>query len=434
MCTASTNYAQCLHVCTVSADHTRVNVYVHSVYKLCTVFTDYTMALVYARYAHVHKLLMQTWCLYAYIRTRAYTRIHAYTYISDLERRFMPPSPPVSLEPHIWKEGSWPGPSTGVGARKALQSACRGTAESTRMRRACRHSQPRARACERARATGACALVPLCGHVLRPRVPHASRGRPPPPPFHALNRISCHCPGPRPSPRPLRPFDRRLPHPSGPADAAADTGPCPPPFAPVAFDPLPVSPIAHGALSRALHPAPPSAKFPGPFQVRLQPLVCVWGGGGEGLCVGGGGGIRGRPTVRGKSTYGGWPAQRVEEQGTWASQKHSEAGYGWPVDRGVWTAKTVKRSRQQPAHPQYANYWAPLTHKRHTMPHSAQPQHTDYWAPRTRKRHQQEHRPQRPTERSDPTQHAKGRTGDCPGPRKGTTTRRNVTQGARGCV
>ena len=53
----------------------------------------------------------------------------------------------------------------------------------------------------------------------------------------------------------------------------------------------------------------------------------------------------------------------------------------------------------------------------------------DPWAPRTRKRHQQEHRPQRPTERSDPTQHAKGRTGDCPGPRKGATTRRTVTQG-----
>ena len=48
---------------------------------------------------------------------------------------------------------------------------------------------------------------------------------------------------------------------------------------------------------------------------------------------------------------------------------------------------------------------------------------------RTRKRHPQEHRPQRPTERSDPTQHAKGRTGDCPGPRKGTTTRRTVTRG-----
>ena len=51
------------------------------------------------------------------------------------------------------------------------------------------------------------------------------------------------------------------------------------------------------------------------------------------------------------------------------------------------------------------------------------------WAPRTRKRHQQEHRPQRPTESSDPTQHARGRTGDRPGPRKGATTRRNVTRG-----
>ena len=87
--------------------------------------------------------------------------------------------------------------------------------------------------------------------------------------------------------------------------------------------------------------------------------------------------------------------------------------------------------RQQPAHPQYANYWAPLTRKRHTMPHSAQSQHANYWAPRTLKRHQQEHRPQRPTESSDPTQHAKGRTGDRPGPRKGATTRRNVTQGGR---
>ena len=43
----------------------------------------------------------------------------------------------------------------------------------------------------------------------------------------------------------------------------------------------------------------------------------------------------------------------------------------------------------------------------------------------------EEHRPQRPTESSDPTQHAKGRTGDRPGPRKGATTRRNVTQGGQ---
>ena len=144
--------------------------------------------------------------------------------------------------------------------------------------------------------------------------------------------------------------------------------------------------------------------------------------------------IRGRPAVRGKRTHGGQPGQRVEEQGTWASrtQKHSEAGYGRPVDRGTWTAKTVKQPRQQPAHPQCANYWAPLTRKQHTPPHSAQPRHTNYWAPRTRERHQQEHRPQRPTERSDPTQHAKGRAGDCPGPRRETATRRNVTQGGVG--
>ena len=70
--------------------------------------------------------------------------------------------------------------------------------------------------------------------------------------------------------------------------------------------------------------------------------------------------------------------------------------------------------------------------KRHIPPHPAQPRHTDHWAPRTRKRRQQEHRPQRPTERSDPTQHAKGRTGDCPGPRKETTTRRTVTRGGGG--
>ena len=104
---------------------------------------------------------------------------------------------------------------------------------------------------------------------------------------------------------------------------------------------------------------------------------------------------------------------------------------------GLWTEvcgqqKQSNDPRNNQHNPQYANYWAPLTRKRHTMPHSAQPQHTNCWAPRTRKRHQQEHRLQRPTESSNPTQHAKGRTGDCPGPRKGATTRRNVTQAGGG--
>ena len=54
--------------------------------------------------------------------------------------------------------------------------------------------------------------------------------------------------------------------------------------------------------------------------------------------------IRGRPAVRGKGTYGGRSGQCMEEQGTWASRtrKHSKADYGRPVDRGAWTAKTVK--------------------------------------------------------------------------------------------
>ena len=98
---------------------------------------------------------------------------------------------------------------------------------------------------------------------------------------------------------------------------------------------------------------------------------------------------------------------------------------------GLWTEVCGQQNQSNDPgnnqhNPQYANYWAPLTRKRHIPPRPAQPQHTNYWAPRTRQRHQQEHRPQRPTERSDPTQHAKGRTGDIPGPRKGTTTRRNV--------
>ena len=126
----------------------------------------------------------------------------------------------------------------------------------------------------------------------------------------------------------------------------------------------------------------------------------------------------------------------ARSQGTWASRtrKHREAGYGRPEDGGAWAAKQSNDPRNNQHNPQYANYWAPLTCTQHIPPHPAQPRHTNDWAPRTRKRHQQEHRPQRPTERSDPTQHAKGRTGDCPGPRRETTTRRNVTQGEGGAL
>ena len=128
--------------------------------------------------------------------------------------------------------------------------------------------------------------------------------------------------------------------------------------------------------------------------------------------------IRGRPAVRGKRTCGGRPGQRNTAR---------------QAMEGLWTeACGQQKQSNDPGNNQHIlnrQLLGAANGKRHTMPHSAQPQHTNYWAPRTRKRHQQEHRPQRLTESSDPTQHAKGRTGDCPGPRKGTTTRRNVTQG-----
>ena len=143
-----------------------------------------------------------------------------------------------------------------------------------------------------------------------------------------------------------------------------------------------------------------------------------------------------RPTAWG-GVCSGRLGQCVEKQGTWApcTWKCSDAGCGRPEDGGVWTVKTVRRPPQQPAQRQYANYWAPLTCKRRILPHPAQPQHTNHWALRTLKRHLQEHQPQRPTESSNPTQHAKGRISDYPRPRKETTTRRNVTQrGGMGAV
>ena len=75
------------------------------------------------------------------------------------------------------------------------------------------------------------------------------------------------------------------------------------------------------------------------------------------------------------------------------TRKRGEACGGRPGRGGAWASKTIKRPAQLSA--------------------QANP-----WALRTRRRRRQEHRPQRPSEHSDPTQHAKGRAGDCPGPRK----------------
>ena len=79
----------------------------------------------------------------------------------------------------------------------------------------------------------------------------------------------------------------------------------------------------------------------------------------------------------------------------------------WPVRRACKWGGGGDDPRSNQHNPQYANYWAPLTRKQYHM----------------------DRRPQRPSESVDPTQHAKGKTGDCPGPRKETATRRNAKGG-----
>ena len=53
----------------------------------------------------------------------------------------------------------------------------------------------------------------------------------------------------------------------------------------------------------------------------------------------------------------------------------------WTEARGQQKQSNDPRNNQH--NPQYANYRAPLTRTRHTMPHPAQPQHTNDWALRT---------------------------------------------------
>ena len=155
------------------------------------------------------------------------------------------------------------------------------------------------------------------------------------------------------------------------------------------------------------------AKFDLQFSILRKTYVVGWGLGRCGLGVGLGG-------------VGSRPPPKAVPQGL--CDPPSPARPGPYLQSSDLTAPP---DRCRSPNPTAGVDWAPLTRKRHIPPHSAQPQHANHWAPRTRKRHQQEHRPQRPTERSDPTQHAKGRTGDRPGPRKGATTRRNVAQGVQ---
>ena len=156
-------------------------------------------------------------------------------------------------------------------------------------------------------------------------------------------------------------------------------------------------------------------------------------------CGGGGGATNTERALRTRDPRSGGVYGVDGRDNAWRSRApgpHAHGNAARQAVDGLWTEACGQQNqsndpRNNQHNPQYANYWAPLTRKRHIPPHPAQPRHIDHWAPRTRKRHQQEHRPQRPTESGDPTQHAKGRTGDCPGPRKETGTRRNVTRGSK---
>ena len=109
---------------------------------------------------------------------------------------------------------------------------------------------------------------------------------------------------------------------------------------------------------------------------------CVRGGW-VGVATEGGGGRGQDNTRRGATSV----ASRTQKRG------EACGGRG-----GDWAAKPSNDPRSEQHAPQCANHWAPLT----------------------RQRHHKEHRPRRPPECSDPT-------GDCPGPRQETATRRNVT-------
>ena len=140
--------------------------------------------------------------------------------------------------------------------------------------------------------------------------------------------------------------------------------------------------------------------------------------------------LRTRDPRSGGSVCGGRPGQRVGSQGTWAprTRKRSEAGRGWPGE-GVWGAKNRQTtSATTSTTPRRQLLGAADAQTAHPATSSTAPVHQ----PRGSASDQQEHRPQRPTESSDLKQHAKGRTGDCPGPRKETATRRNVTRGGGG--
>ena len=109
--------------------------------------------------------------------------------------------------------------------------------------------------------------------------------------------------------------------------------------------------------------------------------------------------------------------------GVYNTQRSGAPGphaHGRPQSGGGWASENRQTTPATTSTTLVRQLLGPLTRTQHP-PQPAQPRYTNDWALQTRKRHQLEHRPQQPTNHSDPTQHAKGRTGHGPGPCKETT-------------
>ena len=84
--------------------------------------------------------------------------------------------------------------------------------------------------------------------------------------------------------------------------------------------------------------------------------------------------------------HAGARATRVNQNGAHATRKahatrgHQGARHAHARPTEWWSAGGGRPVQQAEHNPRFANYWAPLTHKRRTMAHSAQPRHTKYWA------------------------------------------------------
>ena len=97
---------------------------------------------------------------------------------------------------------------------------------------------------------------------------------------------------------------------------------------------------------------------------------------------------RGAPCARATHGVGGGAYGMDGRDNAWRSRApgpHAHGNAARRVVHGLRTGvcgqqKQFNDPRNDQHNHQYANYWALLAHKRHTLPQPAQPQHTNRWA------------------------------------------------------